>query len=65
MGSRVYVRTKTNRRSLHCATPDFLLSLVALVNFMRLSLTKAAYVVVSSAARQEIRVRSGRDDNSV
>jgi len=32
---------------------------------MRLSLTKAAHVVLSSAARQEIRVRSGRDDNSV
>jgi hypothetical protein len=39
--------------------------LVALVNFMRLSLTKAAHVVVSSAARQEIRVRSGRDDKVV
>ena len=29
---------------------------------MRLSLTKAAHVAVSSAAWQEIRVRSGRDD---
>ena len=40
-------------------------SSVASANFMRLSLMKAAHVVVSSAARQEIRVRSGRDDNSV
>jgi hypothetical protein len=38
--------------------------LVALAKFMRLSLLKAAHVVVSSAAWQEIRVRSGRDDNS-
>jgi hypothetical protein len=33
------------------------LILVALANFMRLSLLKAARAVVSSAARQEIRVR--------
>jgi hypothetical protein len=26
-----------NSRSLHCATPDFLLRLIALTNFMRLS----------------------------
>jgi hypothetical protein len=39
--------------------------LVALAIFMRLSLTKAAHVAMSSAAWQEIRVRSGRDDNSV
>jgi hypothetical protein len=32
---------------------------------MRLSLTKAAHVAMSSAARQEIRVRSGRDDKFV
>jgi hypothetical protein len=38
--------------------------LVAVVNFMRLSFMKAAHVVVSNAAKQEIRVRSGRDDNS-
>jgi hypothetical protein len=36
---------------------------VALANFMRLSVLKAAHAVVSSAAWQEIRVRSGRDDN--
>jgi hypothetical protein len=35
--------------------------LVALAIFMRLSLKKAAHVAMSSAARQEIRVRSGRD----
>jgi hypothetical protein len=35
---------------------------VALVNFMRLSLRKAAHAAMSSAAWQEIRVRSGRDD---
>jgi hypothetical protein len=32
------------------------------VILMRLSLTKAAHVAMSSAAWQEIRVRSGRDD---
>jgi hypothetical protein len=54
-----------NRGSLHSATPDFLLILVALANFMRLSLLKAAHADVSSAAWQEIRVRSGRDDKFV
>src|SRR5450755_1478197 len=39
--------------------------LVALANIMRLSLRKGAHAVLSSAAWQEIRVRSGRDDNSV
>jgi len=32
---------------------------------MRLSLRKGAHAVLSSAAWQEIRVRSGRDDNAV
>jgi len=41
------------------------LSLVPLAIFMRLYLTKAAHVAMSSAARQEIRVRSGRDDKFV
>jgi hypothetical protein len=41
------------------------LSLLALAIFMRLSLTKAAHVAMSSAMRQEIRVRSGRDDKFV
>ena len=54
-----------NRRSLHSATPDFLLSLVALAILMRLSLTKAAHAAMSSVAWQEIRVRSGRDDKFV
>jgi hypothetical protein len=36
--------------------------LVALANFMRLSLLKAAHAVVSMSAWQEIRVRFGRDD---
>ena len=36
----------------------FLLRLVALANFMRLSLRKAAHAAVSSAVWQEIRVRS-------
>jgi hypothetical protein len=39
--------------------------LVALARFLRLSLLKAAHAFVSSAAWQEIRVRSGRDDNVV
>jgi len=37
--------------------PDFLWNLVALVNFMRLSSRKGARAVLSSASRQEIRVR--------
>ena len=40
------------------ASPDFLLKLVALANFMRLSLLKGAHVALSCAAWQEIRVRS-------
>jgi hypothetical protein len=32
---------------------------------MRLSLRRAAQVDVASSAKQEIRVRSGRDDNSI
>jgi hypothetical protein len=41
------------------ASPDFLLNLVALANFMRLSLLKGAHAALSCAARREIRVRSG------
>jgi hypothetical protein len=37
---------KRNRRPLHYATPDFLSNLVALTNFMRLFLLKAAHVAV-------------------
>ena len=55
-------RGPRNRRSLRYATPDFLLRLVALMSFMRLSLTKAAHVALSGAAKQEIRVRFARDD---
>ena len=51
-----------NRRSLHYAPPDFLWNLVALVQSVRPSLRKGAYAALSSAAWQEIRVRSGRDD---
>jgi hypothetical protein len=36
--------------------------LVALADIMRLSLKKGAHSALSSAAWQEIRVRSGRDD---
>jgi hypothetical protein len=39
--------------------PDFLLNLVALADFMRLSLQKGAHAALSCAAWQEIRVRSG------
>ena len=55
-------RAGAHCRSLHCATPNFLSRLVASANFMRLSLRKAAHAALSSAAWQEIRVRSGRDD---
>jgi hypothetical protein len=54
-----------NSRSLHYATQDFLLDLVALLHFMRPSLRKGAHVALSSAAWQEIRVRFGRDDTFV
>jgi hypothetical protein len=42
---------KKNSRSLHCATPDFLSNSVTLLKFLRLSLRRAAYVVVVSAAK--------------
>src|ERR1700761_7224980 len=58
-------RSPLNSRSLHCAPPDFLWRVVALINTVRLSLRRAAYVAIASSAKQEIRVRSGRDDNSV
>jgi hypothetical protein len=63
--NRFCLKPREDRRSLHYATPDFLLISVALSNFMRLSLLKAAHAVVSSAAWQEIRVSFGRDDHSV
>ena len=43
---RRFLPKERNRRSLHYAPPDFLLRRVALAKFMRLSLGKAAYVVV-------------------
>jgi hypothetical protein len=46
-------------------SPGFPVKLVALMQFMPLSLRKGAHVALSSAAWQEIRVRSGRDDNFV
>jgi hypothetical protein len=55
---------RANRRSLHYAPPDFMWNLVASAKFMRLSLRRGAFAVLSGAAWQEIRVRSGRDDNS-
>jgi len=53
---------RAKSRTLHYAPPDFLWNLVASVYFMRLSSRKGARAVLSSAAWQEIRVRSGRDD---
>ena len=41
-----FVPRERNRRSLHSAPPDFLLRVVALAEFVRLSLRKAAYVDV-------------------
>jgi hypothetical protein len=43
---------------LRYAPPDFLWNLVALAHLMLLSLTKAAHAAMSSAAWQEVRVRS-------
>jgi hypothetical protein len=54
-----------NSRSLHFAPLDFLWNLMALLHLMRLSLRKGAHVALSSAAWQEIQVRSRLDDNSV
>jgi hypothetical protein len=53
-------------QSLHYAPPDFLLRLVALMNFMRLSPRRAAHVAIVS--RREVGnpgTLSGQDDNSV
>jgi hypothetical protein len=57
--SLVNKRVRAGRTADPSASPDFLLDLVALANFMRLSLLKGAHVALSSAAWQEIRVRSG------
>jgi hypothetical protein len=44
-------RGPLNSRSLHSAPPDFLLSVVALMKRVRLSLRRAASVVVAGSAR--------------
>jgi hypothetical protein len=61
--SRIWEARGAHSRSLHYATPDFLSNLVASVHFMQPSLRKGAHDALSSAVWQEIRVRSGRDDN--
>jgi hypothetical protein len=43
-----------------CAFPDFLCSLVAPPRFLRLSLTKAAYAVASSAAYRKSGFSAGK-----
>jgi hypothetical protein len=43
------LRAGQNSRSLHYAAPDFLLRAVALIKFVRLSLRRVAYVVVSNS----------------
>jgi hypothetical protein len=60
---QVPIRLRSGQ-ALHFAPPDFLWNLLASANFMRLSLRKGAHAALSSAVWQEIRVRSGRDDNS-
>jgi hypothetical protein len=45
------MRNRENRRSLHSAPPDFLWRPVALMICMRLSLRRAANVVVASIAK--------------
>jgi hypothetical protein len=65
LSGKHWLTREINRRSLHCATPDFLWNFVASANFMRLSLRRGAFAVLSSAAWQEIRVRCGRDDKFV
>ena len=57
-GSHNIGMVKAVHTKLLCATPDFLRNSVALANLMRLSLTKAAHVVMFSAAGQAIRVWS-------
>jgi hypothetical protein len=44
-------RVWQNRRSLHCAPPDFLLRVVALINCMRFPLRETASVALASAAK--------------
>jgi hypothetical protein len=60
--TKVTEPNEKNCRSLHSAPPDFLWSVVALIEYVHLSLRKGAYVALSGAAWEEIRVRCGRDD---
>ena len=61
--SRSPIRFRSGQ-ALHYAPPDFLLGLVAVGKlYPPFPNRKGAYVALSSAAWQEIRVRSGRDDN--
>jgi hypothetical protein len=57
-GSSYETQSWAKFRNFHIApSPDFLWNLVALANFMRLSLLKGAHVALFSAAWPEIRVR--------
>jgi hypothetical protein len=49
--ARSSAQGKANHRSLHCAPSDFLWRPVALMICMRLSLRRAAHVVVASRAK--------------
>jgi hypothetical protein len=57
-GFRICVRSKRKPQISPLRYPDFLLKLLALANIMRLSKEKGALAALSSAAWQEIRVRS-------
>jgi hypothetical protein len=63
VSERVFVTKKPQISPLRY--PGFPVEVGGLRDFMRLSLMKAAHVVVSGAAWQEIRIRSGRDDKFV
>jgi hypothetical protein len=49
LSKNISTRRPLNRRSLGFAPPDFQLRMVALINCVRLSLRRVAYVVVSSS----------------
>jgi hypothetical protein len=53
---------KGNRRSLRCATPDFLSDSVTLLKFLRL-FYREPHTWSWSAREVGIQLRSGRDDN--
>jgi hypothetical protein len=58
MGENEILRISSlnKRKALDVLAPDFLFDLVALIDFMRLSLRKGAHAALSGAAWQEIRV---------